>query len=172
MKGFQEFMLKPERLRTRSSKTSSGRATRIYGPLSPALARPVDARRARRREATTQAQRVRPTASRAHAGLATIVLLAPACLLFSVFVLYPIAAQHLALALRLGRRRRRRSGSASATIASSRPTPSSARRSPTTFAGSRCYLIAPILGLALAIFLQPGRSPACGLCDRCSSCRS
>jgi multiple sugar transport system permease protein len=105
--------------------------------------------------AATRARRtavVAPTASR-RAGLDTVVLLAPACLLFSVFVLYPIARTAL-LSLYdwdgLGAQKWVGLGN----YAELWNDPVFATAVANNLRWLACYLVAPIAGLALAIFLN------------------
>ena len=88
MKGFQEFMLQPERLDAILA-TIERRATRIYGPLPRAAAVRSDGSR---RLSVARVPRRRGSGERVTSGLATVILLAPACVLFALFVIYPILA--------------------------------------------------------------------------------
>ncbi len=125
MKGFQEFMLHPQRLDAILATIERARE-RIYGPLP---------RRPPRGSSVTRERASRDIAPRGHGRRRSCSR--PPALLFALFVVYPIFASIRAVAVRLERRRRDDVRRARQLSRARSPTPCSATRArATTCAGS------------------------------------
>src|SRR6478672_6479791 len=96
---------------------------------------------------------LRPAARARHVGVSTVVLLAPACLLFGVFVIYPILASiRLSLYQWDGAGASIFIGLGNYRELAADPVFRIALANNLRWLG--CYLIAPAAGLALAVLLQ------------------